>query len=236
VAEVAGQIQELEGERKELRTQREQALGELGAAQATAKQRAKIKAQSSEAERGLEDATVELAGALSAVRDSALEVTELTVCSQVLGLRGVRANVLGRALVGIEAAANAWLSKLAGGNLHLNLLSSVERKSGGSQDVIGLEVQGAGGGNGYRGASAGERRRIDVALLLALGEVAAGASGRSPGTLFADECFDALDSEGVSAAVTALSELAATRAVVVITHNEELAEALPAVQRIRLGA
>jgi len=43
--------------------------------------------------------------------------------------------------------------------------------------ALTLEVKGAGGDHGYKGASGGERRRIDIALLLALADMASGANG-----------------------------------------------------------
>jgi DNA repair exonuclease SbcCD ATPase subunit len=72
----------------------------------------------------------------------------------------------------------------------------------------------------------GERRRVDLALLLALGEVARAAAGVGRATLFFDEALDNLDALGVQGAVDAIAELAATHAVVVISHNPALLQGL----------
>lgn len=144
----------------------------------------------------------------------------LDAVGQVLGLKGVRATVLGGALAGIESVANHWLGRVAGPGLRLTLRPYTERRGGGVSEAIDLQIVGAGGGHGYRAASGGERRRIDVALLLALAEVASAAVGKRPGTLWFDEVFDALDVDGVQAVVSVLEELAADRAVVVISHSE----------------
>lgn len=146
-------------------------------------------------------------------------------CARVLGTKGVRAHVLGSALGGMEVIANSWLAKLGTG-VALALSSYTDKKAGGQSDSIGLTLIGAGGGHGYKGSSGGERRRVDVALLLALGEVSAAAHGREPGTLFIDEVFDSLDSDGVAAVSAAIRELSASRCVIVITHNPELVGAL----------
>jgi DNA repair exonuclease SbcCD ATPase subunit len=159
------------------------------------------------------------------------ELDTLKAVETVLGMKGVRVQLLARALGGLEAVANAWLPRLGLPGLGLRLRPYVEKKTGGQSEAIGMEVAGAGGGHGYRAASAGERRRIDLAVLLALGEVAAAARGVGPSTLLFDELFDALDAEGVEAVTSALGELAQDRAVVVISHNPDLVRALPAARR-----
>ena len=158
---------------------------------------------------------------------AASEVALLGAVDGVLGLRGVRAHVLSAALSGVEAVANSWLSRIAGPDLRLTLRPYSEKADGSVADSISLDIAGAGGGYGYRAASTGERRRIDVALLLALSEVAAAAVGAAPGTLWVDEVFDGLDEAGVRAVVDALDALSAERAVVVITHNPAFLTALP---------
>jgi DNA repair exonuclease SbcCD ATPase subunit len=164
------------------------------------------------------------------------EVAVLQAVEQVLGLRGLRAHVLGSALSGLEAVANHWLARICGfRGLMLELKPYTEQKTGGIADAISLEVVGAGGGYGYRASSGGERRRIDIALLLALAEVA-GAAHRSAedSTLFFDECMDALDEDGADAVASALYDLAKNRAVIVITHSEVLSSRVEADVRLRV--
>lgn len=161
-------------------------------------------------------------------RDEATrDVAELEACEEALGLRGIRAHVLGRALGGIESVANYWLSSVVGPGLRLTLKPYSEKKTGGVNDMISLSIEGAGEGD-YLGASGGERRRFDVAILLALAEVARAANGSGAGTIFFDEVFDALDREGQAMVAEALRELADERAVFVITHSEDLARDLHA--------
>lgn len=165
----------------------------------------------------------------AAASKAAQQLSLYQAAEQVLGIKGVRAHVLGKALGGLEQAANAWLGRLAGPGLKLALKPYSEKKTGGVSDAIALEVQGAGGGYGYRAASGGERRRIDVALLLGLSQMTGGA-----GTLFFDEVFDALDGDGVEAVVQAIHQLAADRLVFVISHSDALVQKLPAAKRLRI--
>lgn len=160
------------------------------------------------------------------------EKAELSAVDVVLGLRGVRANVLGQALAGLEAVANGWLARVAGAGLRVKLRPYSEKKTGGLTEALSLEIEGAGGGHGYQGASAGERRRIDIGMMLAIAETAAASRGAVPGTMFFDEVFDTLDDEGVESVSRVLGELAQDRCVVVITHAHALAESLPAAMRL----
>lgn len=152
----------------------------------------------------------------------------LEAAEKVLGLQGVRAHLLGEALAGIEHVSNVWLSRIAAtgdADLRLTLQPYSEGGKGTTKDAISLRIEGAAGGDAkgdYRGASNGERRRIDVALVLALGEVAAAAHGIDRGTLFFDEVFDALDVDGVMAVAEIIDELARNTCVVLISHNREL--------------
>jgi DNA repair exonuclease SbcCD ATPase subunit len=173
-----------------------------------------------------------LAREVDAQRDALMDATDAAVdtevadlvaqqVAKVLSARGVRAFVLGEALIGVEQVANAWLSRMAPG-ISLALKAYSENKTGTVSDRISLEVTGAGGGYGYDASSGGERRRVDAAILLALAEVSAAARGISRGTLFLDEVFDAVDAEGVPLVAEAIEELGKTRPVVVITHSQEL--------------
>lgn len=147
------------------------------------------------------------------------------VVDRVLSTQGVRAHLLTSALSAIEGVANSWLGRVAAideTELVLKLSSYAERGDGSLKDAIGLEIEGAGNGHGYDAASAGEQRRIDVALMLALAEMAEAAHGVESGTLFFDEVFDALDEEGVEAVRDVIASLAKDRCVLLITHNDQM--------------
>lgn len=196
----------------------------------TLKERERRAAQTAAEARQLEDRAKAAQGAAQKAR-TALEAgrvaaealraswANLEGAERVLSLGGVRAQLLGTALEGIESVANGWLDRMAP-DMRLKLSPYSEKASGGVKDSISLEVEGAGNGHGYLAASGGERRRIDIALMLALAEVAEAASGTDLGTIFCDEVFDALDSDGVDAVCAVLDEIAATRCVVVISHSD----------------
>jgi len=205
-------------------------------AQARANARARAEDRVRTLRQDLEDAHDRHDEARAKVAEARASLAVLTAAERVLSLTGVRSYLLGQALAGIEEIANAWLARLVSSELTLTLKPYAEKANGGIKDAISLEVEGAGEGYGYAASSGGERRRIDIALLLALGEVAEAAVGISTGTMFFDEVFDALDDEGVSTAIEVLAELAKDRCVVVISHNSTLVAKLPWVRRWTVAA
>ena len=163
-----------------------------------------------------------------------VDVAELRACEEVLGVRGARAHLLGETLSMVEVAANLWLSRLDS-EINISLKPYTERKSGSVVDAISLALVGAGGEGGYLGASAGERRRVDVAILMALASLASGqqqgAMWRSP--IFFDEVFDSLDASGRESVVELVTGLAERECVVMITHDDAVANAR-ATMRLRV--
>jgi len=174
-----------------------------------------------------EEEAVSLGDEKSELQD---KVDVLGHVATVLNTRGVRAQVVTNALNGLQASANSWLSRLCT-DLSIELSGETVQASGKVVDTISLHIHGGGGGNGYKALSSGQRRRVDVALMLGLGAIAEAASGYSGAMMF-DEVFDALDSDGVAAIVDVLSEISTDRLVFVVTHNDELANAIPAVLNI----
>ncbi len=222
LAQCRARAEELRAEHTEAEGKRQAATLACVALQSAAAQHARAASQRQTIAASIAYHTVGLASAKLAAVATAQRAAVLTEADRVLGLSGVRALMLGRALSAIEAVANTWLGRIAGWGMRLELKPYAEKAGGGTKDSIALEVHGAAGGRGYKGASGGQRRRIDVALLLALGEVSAAAHGEAVGTLFFDEVFDALDQDGIDAVVDVLEELAADRCCVVITHNDAL--------------
>ena len=198
----------------------------------TAKDRAHAELVEAEAELLLREQEVEAAEAAVEARSHDVAVRDRV--EQVLGLRGVRAMMLGSALGGLEHATNARLAALSP-TIRVQIKATSEKKTGGVTDAISLGIVGEGGGT-YRSLSGGQRRRVDLALLLGLADVAEASRDAKPGTLFLDEVLDTLDEDGIDAATDLAAELAQDRCVVVITHLPELARRLPAVHRVRIEA
>jgi DNA repair exonuclease SbcCD ATPase subunit len=175
----------------------------------------------------------ERSAAATDMRRHERELSVLRASERVVGLKGVRAHMLGSLLGGLEQITNGWLAPL-GMSVGLKPFRELANKK--VEDAIDLTVDGAGGGFGYDACSNGERRRIDIFLLLALASVSQAAHGRGQGTLFFDEAFDGLDADGQEAIASALTDIARDRCVVLISHSESLLAAVDARLRIHVEA
>lgn len=203
------------------------ALGRLRAAEAKVAAarsqqslRATLSAQRAESERRVAAADKAHAAAAKASDAARTEEATARAVATVLGTKGVRAHLLDTALGAAERAANDYLTLLSSSGARVELRSVTEKKAGGVSEALSLRVSIRRGEplRPYDSLSGGERRRVDVALLLALAEAAGVAQGREPGTLWLDEVFDALDVGGCDAVSRVVSALGKTRAVVLITH------------------
>lgn len=181
----------------------------------------------------LESAEEEIAGAEATIEiarqeaeQALLRIGELRAVEQVLGLKGVRAHVLGRALEGLEAIASGYVRRMIGPDVTLRLRPYKELKGGGTEDSISMELSGVGGDYGYKANSGGQRRCVDISLLLGLASVSDASRGAVPGTIWFDEVFDALDRDRIGVVSEIMAEMARERPVVVISHNPELVEDL----------
>lgn len=206
----------------------------LALAEMARKQRAALEGRIQDLEIRLEErqkAVVDLTGEnLSAGRE--LDVLKAAV--NVLGVKGIRARLLDQGLAIVEAGANEVLEAM-GSPGRISLSSTRPKADGTTADEIGMTVTPWGGDDGYDGSSGGERKRIDIAMVV-------GAAGlyRPPPTLkiqmpmIFDDVFDTLDPDGIAATVRLMGEIGKTRPVIVITQNTELADRTNAAARFDL--
>lgn len=223
---------ELSTERDALQAKLAQARADLRMAEERARLRVRLEQEQANLETGIaqrrqeaETNGAKLAELGQQVVVAQQRVAELEAVERVLGLEGVRVQLLGRALSAIEGMANGWLAKLGWDGLAISLKPYAETGAG-VRDRISFELHGAGAGFGYQAASAGEKRRVDSAIMFALADFVAAAHGTAPGTIFADEIADSLDTDGIGRMATVLRELAQDRVVVVVSHNQELQSVL----------
>ena len=179
-----------------------------------------------EAEVDLDGLRQGLEGAELAVHD--LDATEavfrdrlrLEEAAQVALARDIPFDMLEEGFAAFTRLANGFLERIALGRFEVKVAGSRELANGRQKQEAALAVEGLPGSRSrYESMSGGERRRIDIALLLALGELAREYSGTQPGPLFLDEALDSLDAHGRAAVVEVLAEMGTARPIILISHE-----------------
>lgn len=167
-----------------------------------------------------------------ATQEHAVELA--TYGAWVLGPNGVRTQLLTEVLGAVESMTNRWLA-LMSPTIRVDL-KAYDESSKAAKKSISLKIHGRTSGDEYYDLSTGERLRVDLAFLFGFAEVTELIHGGSAtsGTLFLDEIFDGVDTVGAAAAIDLIREVAKTRAVVVISHNDAIKDRLQPVMHYQL--
>jgi DNA repair exonuclease SbcCD ATPase subunit len=112
---------------------------------------------------------------------------------------GIPNVIISRALYLLEQRVNEYLDTLTNGSIGISLSGFTTTKTGAVRNKIGIDVVSASGVTTYESYSGGERQRLNIAMLLALRDVAQANKGVSLNCLFLDEVLDlSLDSQGAN--------------------------------------
>lgn len=139
------------------------------------------------------------------------------------GNGGIKSVLLDDVTPFLNKRANYYLSKLAGSSIKVQFNTQTTLKSGEKRDKFSVEVTNEHGDDAYNGNSSGERRRVDIAINMALQDLVSSRSNKKLDLVVFDEVYDGLDEIGCESAISLLKEKAQTYgSVIVITHNDHL--------------
>lgn len=155
---------------------------------------------------------------------SGLERARDTLDHTTKVIQAVRGKIFTEALGSLTDLSNRYLDHLLPG---MRVSLEVTKVRATAEAIALLCDRGDGRLRPYEALSGGQRRRVDIALLLSLSQLSPSA-----GTLYFDEAFDTLDKQGIDAVCELLADFGEERCVVVISHNEDLAARLPVVNTL----
>lgn len=136
---------------------------------------------------------------------------------------GIKSMLLDDITPFLNKRANKYLQALSGDRLSVNFTTQTQLKSGEMREKFQIEVNNEDGGDSYMANSSGEKKRVDIAINLALQDLVSSRANKKINMIFLDEALDALDNCGVDDVLNLLSEVAKDKSsVFVISHNENI--------------
>jgi DNA repair exonuclease SbcCD ATPase subunit len=169
----------------------------------------------------------ELAAALSATDDKHADLTrkvaQLEFWVQGFGNSGVKSFLIEAELPEINRRASTYAARMLGPGAYVRLTATKQLKtSKATREELTVECVIPRFTKTYRGASTGQKRRLNLSLILAFRDLV-GARTVSPfSQLFADELFDGVDKSGCETISELLQEVAVQCPVVLVTHDPRL--------------
>lgn len=137
--------------------------------------------------------------------------------------KGIRSVVLDFITPFLNEKANEYLQVLSGSGIEIEFQTQVENAKGELTDKFDVLVKNEKGGSSYKSNSAGEQKRIDIAISFAIQDLIMSKEDISTNIALYDEVFDGLDSIGCENVVKLLKDRTKkVSTIFVITHNTEL--------------
>lgn len=167
--------------------------------------------------------TSEISALEKTITDTIAKKQRLTEMAVAFSNAGIKSHVLELITPFLNEQVNKYLAKLTGSSIEVVFATQTESAKGNVSEKFSMTVNNLQGGLKYNSNSAGERRRVDLAVSLALQDLVMKRSDLQVNALFYDEVFDGLDSVGCENVVELLQErLGDVTSIFVITHNENL--------------
>lgn len=137
--------------------------------------------------------------------------------------KGIRSFIFENALPQLTERANYYSSILTGGSIVIEILPTTTVKTTGAEkEKLNIIVTNSLGASDYAGCSEGEKRRVDLCILLALQDLIASRGMKNWSTLIYDELFDTLDNTGISNIIDLFKTVASDKNIFIISHNSDL--------------
>ena len=139
------------------------------------------------------------------------------------GNAGLKSFIFDSIVPQLTDLSNHYSRILTGGRVLLDFNTQKELKSKEVRDKFEISAINSDGAEVYKGNSGGEKRRIDLCIMLALHSLVEERMENEISFLFFDEVFDNLDTTGSETVMELLEELSSKKeSVFVVTHNPEL--------------
>lgn len=203
------------------------------AAESAEREFTRARRQSERAEDELTRMRGDLSDLDTKLEESQREMDRLSFWVEAFGNGGIKSFLIESEVPEINRRATGYAQRLLGPGAVVRLEATTELKTGAVREQLNVVGAIPGCTETYAGASKGQKKRLDLALLLAFREVVAERSTKSFDQLLADELFDGLDPAGEESVIELLRELSADCPVVLVTHSAGLKSAADRIVTVR---
>lgn len=157
------------------------------------------------------------------------QIVKLEVWEEGFSNRGVKSLLFDTVTPFLSFQSSQYLHDLSGGTARMTFNTQKTLASGDLREKFNVEVDYSGGAANYDSISGGERRRVDISALFALGDLGASRSLVPIKLRLLDEPFENLDAVGSEQVASLLLNriVPTAKTVVVIAHDESLKSLMP---------
>jgi DNA repair exonuclease SbcCD ATPase subunit len=141
------------------------------------------------------------------------------------GNSGIKSFLIESELAELNRRCSTYAARLFGGGVKIWVTATRELKTGALREEVTFHVDIPKCADNYYGCSAGQKRRVDLVILLALRDLVSSRVAARCSQLFVDEVFDGIDAAGVDAVCELLKELSSVGPVMLVTHTDGLRRA-----------
>ncbi len=165
---------------------------------------------------------------LKTVRQIETNSKDLILLEHAFGKDGIQAMIIENAIPEIENEANLILDRMTGGEMHVELETQKEKKTGGVKESLEIRITDKLGPRLYELFSGGESFRINFAIRIALSKLLSKRANAKLQFLVIDEGFGTQDKSGRENLITAINSIRSDfDKILVISHLQEVKEEFP---------
>lgn len=151
------------------------------------------------------------------------------------GNKGIKALLFDSVIPFLNEAVGKYIDILSDSTIEIKFSSYKQLKTKGkTKEEFDVRITNKKGSKNYKGNSGGERRRVDLAILLAFQKLVASRSHKRVNFVIYDEVFENLDEIGTEKVVQLLKEIySGDTSCFVITHNSKLKPYFPSTLTVK---
>lgn len=137
--------------------------------------------------------------------------------------KGIRSLIFENALPFITERANHYSTYLTGGTVKIDISpTTITKTTGEAKEKLSVSAKNTLGAEVYSGNSAGESKRIDVCILLALQDLIGTRSTKTWNLMIMDEIMDSLDTTGIQNLIDLFRNNLGSKSIYLISHNSDI--------------